>query len=264
MATRGFGRWVFAGLFLSLVVALPGGADDAVAKLTAVSGDVRIVKAETAEEVIPNQVGVLVRDGELFPNDTVIVGPDSSATVRYVDATRFELDEGATIVLQPTLAPDSTDSLPAGRWIKLQAGKIYAKIVAGTEPTAVETPVGIAAVRGTGFHLSVLPSGAATLATEEGLVEFVNFDFDVSVGVPAACGIDAWITRSKLHILASPWNREALRVLTGGKQRTIPPGKALIVATGGEVMVTTISGDEVQQTLTGDGETSGTVSSAEY
>ncbi len=98
---------------------------------------------------------------------------------------------------------------------------------------------------------------------EEGLVEFIYPENDASIWVPARCGIDVWLRDSRYYVLASPFNRKALKVNVGELEREIPPGLVLVITISGKTIITTLGDTEILRGL-GDGAPRHIVSPGEF
>ena len=151
-------RWVGA---LIVLLALPAAAQERVAQLSQVTGEVTVTRAADGRVEAARQVGPRVRGGSIFPADEIAAGAGASATLVYTDGSRFQLAANSRVVVEKEvdLAAElraGKAEAPIGRRIRLLAGEIYSEIAPNPQVvTKIETPSGVAAVRGTRFRISV-------------------------------------------------------------------------------------------------------------
>ena len=157
--SRRTGLWWTGALIVLL--ALPAAAQERVAQLSKVTGEVHVTRAADGRVEAARQVGPRVRGGSIFPGDEISAGAGASATLVYADGSRFDLAANSRVVVEKDV--DLSAELkagkaktPIGRRIKLLAGEIYSEIAPNPQVvTKIETPSGVAAVRGTRFRISV-------------------------------------------------------------------------------------------------------------
>ena len=163
MSTIGHSRrksfWWTGALIVFL--ALPAAAQDRVAQLSKVTGEVSVTRAADGSVEAARQVGPRVRGGSIFPGDEIAAGAEANATLVYTDGSRFNLAAESRVVVEKDVdlsaefAAGKAET-PIGRRIKLLAGEIYSEIAPNPQVvTKIETPSGVAAVRGTKFRVSV-------------------------------------------------------------------------------------------------------------
>jgi ferric-dicitrate binding protein FerR (iron transport regulator) len=95
-------------------------------------------------------------------------GAGAQALIELSDGTHLALNEQTTVVIRPH-RPEDRGII---RIFKLFLGEIWIRTSKGPPPLEVETPVAIAAIRGTEFNLKVLRDGRSELTVLEGEVEF--------------------------------------------------------------------------------------------
>jgi hypothetical protein len=130
--------------------------------------EVREVQGNVTSQQQPVQVGDRVQ-----ARATAITTGEDSGTTLVLDN-----DTGTVAVSENTqLAVDQVSTTPSGGQqteLSLQEGEVRANIQTFTNPDSsfrVNTPAGVAGVRGTEFSVVVLPTGETRVTTFEGLVE---------------------------------------------------------------------------------------------
>jgi hypothetical protein len=130
--------------------------------------EVREVQGNVTSQQQPVQVGDRVQ-----ARATAITTGEDSGTTLVLDN-----DTGTVAVSENTqLAVDQVSTTPSGGQqteLSLQEGEVRANIQTFTNPESsfrVNTPAGVAGVRGTEFSVVVLPTGETRVTTFEGLVE---------------------------------------------------------------------------------------------
>lgn len=112
----------------------------------------------------------------LQPGDTIRLGAQAQATIRYADATRFELRPGAILCLRGADVHE----------LELTAGKLDAQVTrqpAGKQ-FVLRTPLASVTVHGTAFELAAAPR-ATRVDVSEGLVQVAHAQRDSSVELTA-------------------------------------------------------------------------------
>ncbi len=159
---RALVRHVLLAAAAVALIAWPAAAEERVAQLSKVAGEVEITRAEDGRVDQARQMGPRVRGGSVFAGDVIATGAGSAATMVFSDGTRVELKENTRLTvkevdLSQSFAQGESDK-PIGRPIKLLAGDIFSEIVKNPQiATEFETPSGVAAVKGTRITLSVSP-----------------------------------------------------------------------------------------------------------
>ncbi|NJN59317.1 MAG: FecR domain-containing protein [Leptolyngbyaceae cyanobacterium SL_5_9] len=130
--------------------------------------EVREVQGNVTSQQQPVQVGDRVQ-----ARATAITTGEDSGTTLVLDN-----NTGTVAVSENTqLAVDQVSTTPSGGQqteLSLQEGEVRANIQTFTNPESsfrVNTPAGVAGVRGTEFSVVVLPTGETRVTTFEGLVE---------------------------------------------------------------------------------------------
>ncbi len=155
-------RHFLPALGIAALLAFPAIAEERIAQLSQVAGEVEITRAEDGRVDAARQLGPRVRGGSVFAGDVIATGAGSAATMVFSDGTRVELKENTRLTvkevdLSQSFAQGESDK-PIGRTIKLLAGDIFSEIVKNPQiATEFETPSGVAAVKGTRITLSVSP-----------------------------------------------------------------------------------------------------------
>ncbi len=149
-------------LATTALLALPAAAQERVAQLSRVTGEVSITRAEDGRVDEALQVGPRVRGGSVYAADVVATAAGASATMVFSDGSRIELAENTRLTVKGVdlskLVTGDTNDRPIGRRIKLLVGSIYSEIAENPQiATEFETPSGVVAVKGTRIRLSVSP-----------------------------------------------------------------------------------------------------------
>jgi hypothetical protein len=150
------GLLALAGLALSR----DASAQERVAQLSKVSGNVRVVRSTDGTVDEATQAGPRVRGGSVYPGDVVSTGPASLATMLFSDGSQIDLKEKTSLTVREidlaSLIRAGKSDKPVGRKIKILAGNVWTNVVPNPKvATEFETPSGVAAVKGTTFTLSV-------------------------------------------------------------------------------------------------------------
>lgn len=119
-------------------------------------------------------------------NDQVSTAADTRAALRFTD-------DGSILRLNPSSRVVLSSGQERGvvvRTIQLEAGELWTRVTRHQGTTLrVNTPAGVAAVKGTEFVVRVDANGATTVITLEGVVEF--FNSAGRVDVPAGTKVTA-------------------------------------------------------------------------
>ena len=147
-------------LAVVLCLALPLAAEDRVAQLSEVAGNVTVTRADGGNVDQAKQVGPRVRSGSVFAGDVVATAADGTATMVFTDGTEVKLKESTSLSVRQvdfsTLMAAGDADKPIGRVIKVMAGDIWTHVVPNPQiATEFETPSGVAAVKGTTLTISV-------------------------------------------------------------------------------------------------------------
>jgi hypothetical protein len=152
-------------LVLSILVAstLVGCAPSTLTILSITEGDVSVMKAGTGSW-IEAQVGM-----SLEPGDSVKTGDNSSAIITFFDGSTIELQAGTEIEIASLAV--STDSGSTTITLKQTIGNTISRVTKLVDPASryeVETPTGVAAVRGSAMQVYVIEDGTTWITNLEG------------------------------------------------------------------------------------------------
>jgi len=161
-----------AGLALAAVCLGTVGAGEARAQQADVAlvyrllGEGRVVVTPAGGSPRPAQLG-----NRLHDRDLVYTSPDTRAALRFTD-------DGSILRLNPNSQLRLTSGDERGvvvRTLELEFGELWARVTRHDGTTLrVQTPAGVAAVKGTEFVVRVDEHGVTTVLTLEGVVEFFN------------------------------------------------------------------------------------------
>lgn len=157
-----------------------------------------------------SQWRALKADDPLEPGDMVRV---QSGRVSIVNASgdAMELDEGAEMEIGPQTETESLWALLVGRLLASARPGLDRKF-------QIETPVAVAAVRGTVFALDVDEEGATDLAVEEGRVEFGGSPLQL-IGVQSGMGARLAGQRLETRAALSALERKRFKRAPGLRSR---------------------------------------------
>ena len=117
----------------------------------------------------PRQLAELGR--RLRNRDLVVTSPNTRAAIRFTD-------DGSLLRLNPNSQlriTTSGDRNAVTKALELEFGELWAKVTKKDEAQfRVQTPAGVAAVKGTEFIVRVDQNGVTTVITLDGVVEFFN------------------------------------------------------------------------------------------
>jgi hypothetical protein len=162
MSDRRFALSLVSGaiglVFLS--AAFPAGAEERVAQLNKVDGNVSITRSADGKAEEAKMAGPRVRNGSVFGGDVVSTGPGSTATMLFGDGSQVDLKEKTSLTVQEIdltkLAKGGKRDKPIGRKVRVLAGSVWTNVVPNAQvATEFETPSGVAAVKGTTFTITV-------------------------------------------------------------------------------------------------------------
>lgn len=152
-----------------------GGETAANTTLSFVQGEVQVMKAGSSEWV-PAEV-----DMELETNDTIKVGPTAEARITFFDGSIIELSAGTQIQILELLQGEITSIR-----LKQEIGETLSIIEQLVDPAAryeIETPVAVAAVRGSSMIVIVAPDGTTTVQNLEGQISVIAQGVEVAIPV---------------------------------------------------------------------------------
>ncbi|MCS6781420.1 MAG: LysM peptidoglycan-binding domain-containing protein, partial [Geminicoccaceae bacterium] len=113
------------------------------ARLAAVRGPVRIYAADGGER--PAVAGLLLEGGE-----RLVSGPEGSALVRFADGSELEIHPDCEVVFDRLAAYGRAGMVDTR--LRLERGRLRARVPAGTGGYGVDTPAATPADRGTAFR----------------------------------------------------------------------------------------------------------------
>lgn len=152
-------------VLLTLGMAAAATAQEKVATISTVKGEVKVTRAGDGRVDLAEQRGPRVTNSSVFPGDIVATGAGSSSTVVFSDGSTLELKESSKLTVQEidlkALQSAGRAQKPIGRRIRVLAGDVVANVIPNAQiATEFETPSGVAAVKGTTLSISVSRSGA--------------------------------------------------------------------------------------------------------
>lgn len=119
-----------------------------------------------------------VRGTRLNSENRVRTGGNSMATLIFTDdKSLLKIRSNTEISLQ-----GERQAGTVSKRLTVDVGELWAKITKGRGGYRIETPSGVAAVKGTEFYLLVSEDGAATAIVLDGIVELLNSLGSVLVG----------------------------------------------------------------------------------
>jgi len=111
-----------------------------------------------------------VRGSRLNSGHRIRTGENSLATLIFTDdKSLLKIRSGTELSLEGERQGSSVS-----KRLTVDAGELWAKISKGGGGYRLETPSGVAAVKGTEFYLLVAEDGSATAVVLEGIVELMN------------------------------------------------------------------------------------------
>ncbi|NLT95538.1 MAG: hypothetical protein GXW85_08450 [Clostridia bacterium] len=159
--------------FLSVVlpaVNLPGNPAMAadtlrVAKITAVQGDVKVLRAG-GEKTFPAFKGMGLTQG-----DTIITGKDGRVTLELAEDKELKVGENSRVMISELV--QSSENNADKTSLNLKAGQVYTNVKSQLSAGAkyeIRTPTAVMGVRGTQFFVTLASGGQAAVVTLEGRV----------------------------------------------------------------------------------------------
>ncbi len=151
-------------LILSVLAISLLSAQDPVAVITKIKGDIEIKRAEKNVECVAGTV--------LFNQDEISSSDNSYAALKFTDG-------GGLLKIFPN-SHLTVKAERAGKELKknsyLSRGNVFAKVKKRVGSFQIETPTTVASVKGTQFLVMVEENGETAVMTFEGLVEMLNPD----------------------------------------------------------------------------------------
>ncbi|HLD50697.1 MAG TPA: FecR family protein [bacterium] len=138
------------------------------AEITGANGKVEWLKAGASDwqPVTLNQ--------KLDGGDKLRTGEESSAVLTMDEGSQIDLSAGSEFAVQTLTKDSQTEQLQSV--LAIMKGKMKAQVTPLKNGSSfeVETPVMVAAVRGTTFTITVNPDGSVNLTTDDGTVEIIR------------------------------------------------------------------------------------------
>ena len=161
---RAIGFW---GLF-TILTPLAAAAQQDIALVYKLMNDASaiVTPAAAAQPLHPARLGELLRGGDL-----IVTSSNTRAAIRFTD-------DGSILRLNPSSKLQvraEGDRNNITKTLELEFGELWAKVNhrEGSQ-FRVQTPAGVAAVKGTEFIVRVDENGATSILTLQGVVEFFN------------------------------------------------------------------------------------------
>ena len=147
------------------VVVFASGETENPSIISSLEGDVLVMKAGAAvwEE---GQIGQ-----QLNEDDIIRIGEDSSALITFFDGSSIELESGTQLEIKTLEPGDGTDRNTIS--LEQEVGRSISRVTKLADPASnyeIETPSGVAAVRGTTMVVDVDEQGISKVISEEGSV----------------------------------------------------------------------------------------------
>jgi len=153
-----------------------GKGPDQLSILSIQEGNVLVMKVGT-NNWVDAQIGLVLEEG-----DIIKVGNDSQASITFFDGSTIELETGTEIEIE-TLESADTENFETIT-IQQRIGRTISRVKKLADPAAryeIETPSGVAAVRGTTMVIYVDPEGNSQVFNEEGSVVVIAQGVEVQI-----------------------------------------------------------------------------------
>ncbi len=184
------------------------------------SGDVLVQKSGSEpDNLIPASAGM-----KLEPGDRIKTGEGSSTLIIFFDGSVMEIGANSDITIEELDSGQGTGSTTIR--LKQIVGNTVNRVqqlVDSSSKYEVETPAGVAVVRGTTFNLLVEQSGYTALSTDEGFVWFTAGGVTVLVGPGMQTSASPGGTPSASFRID---NVEVCSDIRGERDYTVQPGAA--------------------------------------
>jgi hypothetical protein len=177
-------------------------------------GNVSVMKAGTATW-IGAQAGM-----SLGPGDTIKTGDNSTAEITFVDGTTIELQAGTEIEVDSLACADTG---PITLVLKQTIGGIIFRVTKVIDPASryeVETPTGVAGVRGSAMQVYV---------SEDGTTWITNLEGDIWA---VAQGVEVQIPQGQQCIIRPGQPPKLIMVSAGGRHTVGLKADGTVVAVG--------------------------------
>jgi hypothetical protein len=142
-------RVITLAMFLVLMLTFPAQAQEKVASVNSVSGQVDLLRSETKLTAVPGL--------DLFQGDTLITGLESTMGMTFLDGTRVSLGPSSEIQVQEYLFQPSHRIFSFDMYMKKGTAVYSSGMIEKMSPDKVifKTPTTTVGVRGTRFLVKV-------------------------------------------------------------------------------------------------------------
>ena len=166
-------KWIIAGIgvvvvaiiVVVVVLTLPSDEPENPSILSTLDGEVLVMKAG-ASSWESAQIGQ-----QLYEDDTIKIGKNSQAAITFFDGSTIDLEAGTQLKIK-TLKPADGDNANT-ILLEQEIGRSVSRVTKLADPASnyeIETPSGVAAVRGTTMVVDVDEQGISRVVSQEGSV----------------------------------------------------------------------------------------------
>lgn len=185
-----------------------------------VPGGARTLGASTALRVLAPAVQVAhpsadfgaADDGAVVAEgDQVKTDAKGHAVINYFDGSTLEIDPSSLVTIGSVEEQDGAQVFS----ITQAVGRTWSSVKSLTNPRSryeIKTPTATAAVRGTGFEITVAADGATTIRVSEGTVAVAA----QGVEIPVTPGLQTTVAPGAAPVAPVPWTAPRLRVAMRG------------------------------------------------
>ena len=169
-------------LVASTLVGCGQGSPSTLTIISITDGDVFVMKAGT-DDWIEGEVGMSLEVG-----DAIKTGDDSGAEITFFDGSTIELKPGTEIKIASLDISTDTGSTTIG--LKQTIGSTVSRVTKILDPAStyeVETPTGVAAVRGSVMLVSVGGDGTTLITNQEGNIYAMAQDVELQIFEDRQC-----------------------------------------------------------------------------
>ncbi|MCP3962139.1 MAG: FecR domain-containing protein [bacterium] len=179
---------------MSSVLLIRAEAQEPVATLTRVDGEVAVVSKSSGREVEARQVGPRVRNGSVQGGDTVRTGAGANAVLAFEDGTELELQEQTEIDVRAIdladLAASGRRAKPIVRRVAIHGGEIAGRVVDNSQVSIeIESDSGMASIDSGSVSLAV-GLGSAQVRCDEGEARFRSPATGLTLSLSAGYGFE--------------------------------------------------------------------------
>ncbi len=151
-------------------------AINAVARLTAISGDVNIHRIkDTVKDNIPGQTGMILED-----QDLVITGQNAKTTLLFRDGSEIRLFQNTEFKVEKTTELKGTKKRGFFNRFQLNMGSFWGKFTKNRQRTTIKTPTATCGIKGTSVSFSER-RGKLNVSLSTGAVELENEDEKITL-----------------------------------------------------------------------------------